>query len=115
MRIECLHADTCLPDYWGGHHLPHVCIPVWAGMSLAEIKEQLKNEVWQGAIAGNIPVKLTEDDYSLNEKGYNAYIAAIDCIEGCNGKTEGFFSDLEEPEDEEDCDLVFAYFVFMEV
>jgi len=24
MKLICALADVCLPDYWGGHHLPHV-------------------------------------------------------------------------------------------
>lgn len=24
IKLECSHVDTCLPDYWSGHHLPHV-------------------------------------------------------------------------------------------
>jgi hypothetical protein len=31
-KFDIIHADTCLPDYWSGHHLPHVQIPVFNGM-----------------------------------------------------------------------------------
>lgn len=24
MKLHCIHADTCLADYWGGHHLRRV-------------------------------------------------------------------------------------------
>ena len=114
MKVECLHADTCLSDYWCGHHLAHVCFPVWRNMSLAEIKECLHSEVNQGAIAGNIPEELACDlnEYELSEKGYREFSKAIDSIEGKDGKTNGFFSDIEEPEDDY-CESVFAYFVFM--
>ena len=44
MKLECLHADTCLPDYWGGHHLAHVQIPVYRGMTLKAIKESIRDE-----------------------------------------------------------------------
>lgn len=37
--LECCHADTCFPCYWSGYHLPHVQIPVWRGMTLAEMQK----------------------------------------------------------------------------
>lgn len=116
--VECLHADTCLSDYWGGHHLPHVCFPVWPNMTLAEIKECLHSEVSQGAIAGNIPEELAYNTYELSEKGYREFYKAIESIEGNNGKIEGFFSDIEaqDCEDCEDCgEYIYAYFVFQPV
>ena len=51
-QLECCHADTCFPDYWGGHHLAHVQVPVWNGMSLAELKKALMAELNEGAVAG---------------------------------------------------------------
>lgn len=107
-KYECIHADTCLPDYWGGHHLPHISIPIYAPMSLKEIKQCLKNEINEGAIAGNLPC----DDYDLDEKTYKAFKAAINRIKpAINGKRK-FFTDIKQ---EEESDYsVYAYFVFRE-
>ena len=46
------HASTCLPDYWGGHHLPHISVPVCRSMTAGELRDALRDEVNQGAIAG---------------------------------------------------------------
>ena len=54
MKMTCSHVDTCLSDYWSGHHLPHVTIPVTRRkMSLAEIRRAIRSEIAQGAIMGN--------------------------------------------------------------
>ena len=54
MKITCSHLDTCLSDYWSGHHLPHVMIPVTRRkMSLAEIRRAIRSEIAQGAVMGN--------------------------------------------------------------
>ena len=60
MKLECQLYDICLPDYFPGHHLPYVQISVWRGMSLKEIKEQIRSEIHQGAIGGS-----GEDAYLL--------------------------------------------------
>lgn len=53
MKINCVHADTCLPDYWSGHHLPHVSIPVHHGMKISELKSALHDELRQGYVMGS--------------------------------------------------------------
>ena len=53
MRIEIDHADTCLPDYWSGSHKAHVSVPVTRGMSAKELRQAIKSEINQSAIAGN--------------------------------------------------------------
>ncbi len=52
MKVTIAHADTCLPCYWGGHHLPHVQVPAYR-MTFAELRRQLRHEISMGAIAGN--------------------------------------------------------------
>lgn len=112
-RFELAHADTCLPDYWCGHHKPHLSIPVYAGMTLEDIKDALHLELNQGAIAGTIPDDLTHNGYDLTEEGYSLFKEAIDNITANNPEQKTFFNDLE-PE-EEDADFsVYAYFVFID-
>ena len=54
MKMTCSHADTCLSDYWSGHHLPYVMIPVTRRkMSLAEIRRAIRSEIAQGAVMGS--------------------------------------------------------------
>ena len=53
IKFECCHADTCLSDYWSGHHLPHVQIPVYRGMTLKEVKDAIRSELSQGAVMGS--------------------------------------------------------------
>lgn len=52
-RINVLHADTCLPCYWGGHHMAHLQVPVDGSTTFAQLREMLLVEVVQGAVAGN--------------------------------------------------------------
>lgn len=54
MKMTCSHADTCPTDYWGGHHLPYVMIPVTRRkMSIAEIRRAIRSEISQGAVMGS--------------------------------------------------------------
>lgn len=60
MKVSIVHADTCLSDYWPGHHRPHVQIPCTRPrMSLAEVRQLIRSEIAQGAVAGN------DDDTAL--------------------------------------------------
>lgn len=115
MKFECCHADTCLPDYWGGHHRPHVQIMAYPGMSLDDIKEALHHEIDQQAIAGSENVEDKPDEW------YDAIKASVDELEPKNPSQNTFFdfydrpkSIVEEPEDEFS-DSVYAFFVFMEI
>lgn len=110
MKLTANHADTCLPCYWGGHHLPHVQIIVHNGMTLGEVKRALNDELNQGAIAGvNAP---QEDD----EAWFAAARLAVSELEAAErtGDDVPLFNDLEE-EEEDDCgESVYAFFVFTE-
>lgn len=59
-KLECCHADTCLPDYWSGHHLPHVQIAVWRGMTLA-----IQCEAPCGTIGTFLYSEKTDSGYAL--------------------------------------------------
>ncbi len=106
--LECCHADTCLSDYWSGHHLPHVQIPVWNGMTLAEIKAAILAELAQDAIAGSEAP--TYDDPTADAWHRRARAAVRRMKPARKGKRR-FFLDLE-PLDQDDTETVFAFFVF---
>ena len=103
--LDCAHADTCLPDYWGGHHLPHIAVPVWHGMTLAELKRSLLSEINEGAIAGSFD--------SLPDRWYMRARAAIQRIKPARKGARRLFLDLEPCADEDWCDVM-AFFVFTE-
>lgn len=65
MRVSIVHVDTCLPDYWSGHHRPHVQIPCTRQpMSFAEIRDLIRSEIVQGAVAGS------DDDAALLSRDF---------------------------------------------
>jgi hypothetical protein len=103
--FECCHADTCLPDYWPGHHLPHICIPVYP-MTLDEVKAALHDELSSGAVCGSVDFHSMQDDY------YIALHDAIDSLSERDGFTGLHFADVDESADI--ADHVYAYFVFVE-
>jgi hypothetical protein len=110
--LNCLHADTCLPDYWSGHHLAHLQITVFNGMTLKEIKQELRNELNQGAISGNEP--LSFDDSGIEgDKWFKRAHAAINRIKPSVKGTRRYFKDLEQC-DEDGFESVSAFFVFDE-
>lgn len=112
MQLSIKHCDTCLPDYFGGHHLAWVCVPVHNKMSFRELKRALHNELNMGAIGGSEP--LTQDDSGL--EGFKWFIAARaainrdikPAIKGSRFPFSGIESNLED----DDYDQVQAYFIF---
>ena len=60
MKYNLVHADTCLSGYWGGHHLPHVSIPVDGTITVKEVFDQIRSEINQGAFAGSLAWELRE-------------------------------------------------------
>ena len=108
MKATIQHIDTCLPDYWRGHHLPHISVPVHKEMTIGELKHALRIEVSHDAIAG---------DYTVTEKDgwYDAARAAIDAIEpidSTQGDSALPFVDLPDTPEDDDVDSNYAYFVF---
>lgn len=110
-KLECIHADTCLPDYWGGHHLAYVQIPVWPGMSLKDIKRSLHSELNQGAIGGNEPLTC-DNSGTEGDKWFRKAHAAVNRIQPAKKGQRRFFTDAEQTEDDDQS--VFAFFVFRE-
>ena len=108
-HLECIHADTCFPDYWGGHHLAHIQVPVWNGMSLAELKKALMSELAEGAVAGaGYPGDHDEQWYA----------AARDAVQAIEAKTPAAAENLFPlliPQGDDDVPTVYAFFVFRHV
>ena len=98
MIYTLAHADTCLPDYWSGHHLPHISVPVCRSMTAGELRDALRDEVNQGAIAG-------ADAPADNDDA--AHVAMLDAILALRILREQPFADLDEDEG------VCAFFVFL--
>lgn len=115
-HLECIYADTCFPDYWGGHHLAHIQVPVWNGMSLAELKKALMSELNEGAVAGS------DAPHDYDEQWYAAARFAVQAIEAfavraIEAKTpaeaaENLFPLLIPQGDDDDVPTVYAFFVF---
>jgi hypothetical protein len=122
IKFECCHADTCLPDYWSGHHLPHVQIPVWRGMTLAQVKSALRSELSQGAVMGSTDNArlLSADAFVPYSKDYayqvnKAAHDSIDAIELKDPENDHCFMDMEESTDDDCWESVYAFFVFVEI
>lgn len=103
MKLECCHADTCLPDYWGGHHLPHVAIPVWSGMTCQDVQNSIRLDLSHGAVAGA--------DFNWDDDEW--FAAARESVDHIETTREHPFDDIEDAEDGEEG--VYAYFVFVKV
>lgn len=119
MQLECVHADTCLADYWAGHHLPYVQIPVWPGMTLADIKRGIRSELAEGAVMGSDNnARLLSDglvapeEEKAADRVTRAAYAAINRIRPARKGQRRFFADLEPADDEF---TVYAFFVFREL
>lgn len=120
LKLECCHADTCLPCYWSGHNLPYIQIPVYNGMPLAELKRDLiaeLNECVQGDDTDFLQDWRAEYDKEKADAWYASAEAAIGDIEPADkelAEKDGLFLELEEQADD-DSESVYAYFVFKEV
>ena len=116
--FDCAHADTCLPDYWGGHHLAHIQIYVVPGMSLSDIKKALRSELSQGAVCGSndaaraLSWDVVEDEKYADKVTKAAY-AAVARIKPVKKGQRKFFTNVEQCEDGDSS--VYAYFVFREI
>jgi hypothetical protein len=103
-KLNCLHVDTCLPCYWGGHHLPHVQVPVSRNTTVGEVRAEIISELNQGAACGA--------EYDIEDDAWHkAAIAAVrrDVKMRKKGARHPF-RDLEDEGD--DCESVYAFFVF---
>ncbi|WGH49745.1 hypothetical protein [Alishewanella phage vB_AspM_Slickus01] len=121
-KLECIHTDTCLSSYWSGHHLPHIQIPVYKGMTVKAVKESICAEIGLGQIAGTQYGNLLTADYLTNDKDiefvegwYKKAYAAINRIASAVKHKKTLFNDLEETSCDDCGETVYAFFVFKEV
>lgn len=109
-KLEACHADTCFPDYWSGHHLPHVQVPVTRDMTMVQLRAALHSELNQGAVAGSDPI--TRDDSGLRgEAWFKQAHTAINRIHVKTRTNKKPFAHLES-DAEDDTETVYAFFVF---
>ena len=121
IKFECCHADTCLSDYWSGHHLPHVQIPVYRGMTLKDVKDAIRSELSQGAVTGSTDNArllsddmVREDEVKQADRVTRAAYAAVNRMRLADKRKRKLFMDLEEIDEENDCcDSIYAFFVFV--
>lgn len=120
MKLECVHADTCLSDYWPGHHLPHVQIAVWRGMTMRQVKQAIRDELRQGAVAGTTDAArllsadmVAPEEEKRADRMTRAAYAAINRLKPAKKGARRLFTGLEETPDEFDGESVYAFFVFV--
>ena len=120
IKFECCHADTCLSDYWSGHHLPHVQIPVYRGMTLKDVKNAIRSELSQGAVSGSTDNArllsddmVGEDEVKQADRVARAAYAAVNRMRLNDPRKRKLFMDLEESEDNDCYESVYAFFVFV--
>lgn len=116
LKLTCAHVDTCLPDYWSGHHLAHISVPVYNGTTPKALRDALHGELNQGAVCGSDD-RTCDDSGDIGDAWYKAAHAAInrDIKHKVKGK-RNLFPDLEKPpkNGNRDFDDVYAYFVFID-
>ena len=111
--LACQHAGTMLPDYWSGHHLAHIQVPVDRGTTITQLRAALHSELSQGAIAGSD--RRTRDDVDEFGAWLKAAHAAIDRDVRLKHPRTTLrpFRDLEAQLDGDYS--VYAYFVFADL
>lgn len=96
--ITLIHLDTCLPDYFNGFDGHVYAIPLHAGMTYAEVFEELKEAIDQEEIYG------FEGNYTVIENAcegmrYYAKERGLLSAEFCPGINDNDYADT-----------VYAYF-----
>ena len=109
MKLICAFVDVCLPDYWGGHHLPHVAVPVNRDTTFANLRSMIAHGLRAGAVAG---ADATPKDTYENDEWYEAAREAVERDVRSNYRTGEYpFRDLYSDADETS-GTAYAYFVF---
>lgn len=111
--LEIVHVDTCLSCFWSGHHAAHIQIPVEKGMHFAVVKELLHDELTQGCVMGN-DERTRDDSGDIGDKWYKKAHAAVNRLKPAVKGKRRMFNDLEETTDDDNCETVYAYFVFID-
>lgn len=119
MKINCHYVETCLPDYWSGHHLPHVMVPVTRRkMSFAEIRRAIRSEIAQGAVMGTSEhARLLSADMVRPEEEKRADALTAATYAAVNRDVKGSrkgqrFADTRVTEFGERAETVYIFFVF---
>jgi len=113
IKLNCIHADTCLPDYWRGHHAAHIQVPVTRDTTMTELRRALHDELKQGAVMGS-DERTRDDSGEVGDAWYKAAHAAVNRDVKLVKGAKRPFGDLEEfSEDAEDS--VYAFFVFTDI
>ena len=112
--LACQHAGTMLPDYWSGHHLAHIQVPVDRDTTITQLRAALHSELSQGAIAGSD--RRTRDDAEDFDSWLKAAHAAIDRDVRLKHPRTTLrpFRDLDVQLDDDD-HSVYAFFVFVDL
>lgn len=105
MKYTLYLADICLPDYWGGHHLPVVQIPITSPMTIAEVREALDSEI-----------KQTWEYYEDLGVDMDALVLAAQEIRNQDDLPDDFlhFMDSYPPSDDVE-EINYAYFIVSEL
>ena len=104
-NITVSFYDICLPDYFGGHHLPVLQCPVDGATTRKDLCDGLLSELNTGVI-----------DYEIDENSLNCESirqAIKDCLffkPECTDE-DILFPDLEIWAEEDDIEPCYAYFV----
>lgn len=121
MKMNCNHVDTCLPDFWSGHHLPHVQIAAYNGMSFQAVRDAICTELRHGAVMGsNDSMRLLaadmvrpDEERQADRLTRAAYAAVNRDVRPTKRGARNAFPELEKQTEDDDCgDTVYAYFVF---
>lgn len=105
MTIELYFVDVCLPDYFRGHHLPVLQVPVDGATTRQQIADMLHSELDRGVI-----------DYQLDKSNID-YVDVHKAIDEClyfdEKRKHGdvVFPDLDIYAEDSCDDSVYAFFV----
>jgi hypothetical protein len=105
LSLECAFSSVCLPDYWAGSSLPHISIPVYMGMPVADVKSELTRELTHGCLMGS-----STDNELYSSNAWHS--AALQAIEEVTASEPTCFNELDESTLDPESESVCAYFVF---
>lgn len=113
--LACKHAGTMLPDYWSGHHLAHIQVPVDPTTTITQLRAALHSELNEGAVMGS-DRRTRDDSGEVGDRWYKAAHAAIyrDVRLSHPRTTLRPFRELK-PQPEDSDVTVYAYFVFQDL
>lgn len=106
-KITLSFVDACLPDYFGGHHLPVLSVPVDGCTFRKDIYDDLVNELNSGVIDSQLDTDYPGIDYC------QIRAAIKDCLFFNDNALEDdtIFPDLPVWQENDNSDSVYAYFV----